>query len=124
MNVKIDTKEIFHVISLNEEILSANMAEVFKGLITETYKGDNKSIVLNLEGVGEMEQEIVEQIEQIHQELYSNKKSFVLCGLNPTIKSLFQEKDLTDTLNITPTESEAWDIVQMEEIVRELDMDI
>jgi hypothetical protein len=30
------------------------------------------------------------------------------------------ELDLTDILNITPTESEAWDIVQMEEIEREL----
>ncbi len=124
MNVKIDTKEIFHVISLNEAILSANMAEVFKELITETYKGDNKSIVLNLVQVHEIQQEIAEVIGQLHEELYSNNRSFVLCGLNQTIKSMFQEKNLADTLNITPTESEAWDIVQMEEIVRELDMDI
>jgi len=30
---------------------------------------------------------------------------------------------LSDTINITPTESEAWDIVQMEEIERELGLD-
>jgi hypothetical protein len=28
--------------------------------------------------------------------------------------------ELLDLMNITPTESEAWDIVQMEEIEREL----
>ena len=31
-----------------------------------------------------------------------------------------EENDWLDTMNITPTESEAWDIVQMEEIEREL----
>jgi len=34
--------------------------------------------------------------------------------------SLFESEDLPDVLNITPTESEAWDIVQMDEIEREL----
>jgi hypothetical protein len=31
-----------------------------------------------------------------------------------------EELDLAETMNITPSESEAWDIVQMEEIEREL----
>jgi len=33
------------------------------------------------------------------------------------------EAGLLELVNHTPTESEAWDIVQMEEIVRELDTD-
>jgi hypothetical protein len=33
---------------------------------------------------------------------------------------IIQDADLIDTMNITPTESEAWDIVQMEEMEREM----
>lgn len=124
MNVKIDTKEIFHVISLNDEILSANMAEDLTSLVAETYKADNKSVVLNLESVKQIDEMIADAISSIHQEIYSHKKSFVICGLTQSVKTVFQNKDLIDTLNITPTESEAWDIVQMEEIERELDMDV
>jgi hypothetical protein len=33
---------------------------------------------------------------------------------------LLEKEELLELMNITPTESEAWDIVQMEEIEREL----
>ena len=37
------------------------------------------------------------------------------------VKEAFAKTNLLETINYTPTESEAWDIVQMEEIERELD---
>jgi hypothetical protein len=40
--------------------------------------------------------------------------------MQPGVKALFKEEGLLDLINHTPTESEAWDIVQMEEIEREL----
>jgi hypothetical protein len=40
--------------------------------------------------------------------------------VNKPVEDLFESLELMDFLNITPTESEAWDIVQMEEIEREL----
>jgi len=36
------------------------------------------------------------------------------------VAKVFEEKELLDIMNITPTESEAWDILQMEEVEREL----
>jgi hypothetical protein len=36
------------------------------------------------------------------------------------VEEKLEELELLDLMNITPTESEAWDIVQMEEIEREL----
>jgi hypothetical protein len=36
------------------------------------------------------------------------------------VEEFFDQLELLDVLNFTPTESEAWDIVQMEEIEREL----
>jgi hypothetical protein len=35
------------------------------------------------------------------------------------VEEVFEQMELLDILNVTPTESEAWDIVQMEEIERE-----
>ena len=46
--------------------------------------------------------------------------SFVICNLQPKVEAVFEKEELIDVMNITPTESEAWDIVQMEEIEREL----
>jgi len=40
--------------------------------------------------------------------------------LQKGIENLFIDKNILDLLNVTPTESEAWDIAQMEEIEREL----
>jgi hypothetical protein len=43
----------------------------------------------------------------------------VFCNLADDVSDFLDENDLLEILNITPTESEAWDIVQMEEIERE-----
>ena len=46
--------------------------------------------------------------------------SFVVCNLNDVVETIFDKLELLEMMNVTPTESEAWDIVQMEEIEREL----
>ena len=61
-----------------------------------------------------------ENLGQLHRQFYDNNSSFVICEANPEIEKQFEEADILDYLNITPTESEAWDIVQMEEIERDL----
>ena len=40
--------------------------------------------------------------------------------MKPDVLQVFKEEDLFDALNYTPTLSEAWDIIQMEAIEREL----
>jgi hypothetical protein len=36
------------------------------------------------------------------------------------VEDMLDSNDLLEMMNVTPTESEAWDIVQMEEIERDL----
>jgi anti-anti-sigma regulatory factor len=60
------------------------------------------------------------QIAALQQSFYENNASLVICGLQPAVEDRLEELGLSETMNITPTESEAWDIVQMEEIEREL----
>ena len=123
MNVKIDTKEIFYVISITEEKLSANMAVELIKLVTEKQKEANKSIILDFTALAEIDKEAIDLLVKWHEKIYQDKKSLVIFGLSNPVKSALDEAGLLELVNHTPTESEAWDIVQMEEIVRELDTD-
>jgi hypothetical protein len=44
-----------------------------------------------------------------------------VCEILPELKNILDNSGLLEQLNYTPTESEAMDIVQMEEIEREFD---
>ena len=59
-------------------------------------------------------------IAQVQQQFYKNNRSFVICGLQKDVVQLLEQKELLEFMNVTPSESEAWDILQMEEIEREL----
>ena len=41
------------------------------------------------------------------------------CCMQPAVEEWLDAQGLLEIMNVTPTESEAWDIVQMEEIERE-----
>lgn len=123
MNVKIDTKEIFHVISILEEEVTANMSATFLAIIAKTQLAENKSIIFDFTEVKSIDEEIGNNLLKISQEIYSNNKSCVLCNLVIPVKEQLDKWGILNELNTTPTLSEAWDIVQMEEIERELGAD-
>ena len=120
MEVKTDTKEKFHVISVETDHLSANMTADLSSQLTPYLQGNNKNIVLKLTGVKTMEEEAAEALVKTQQAFYENGASFVICELHQDLETYLDSKDLLELMNVTPTESEAWDIVQMEEIEREL----
>lgn len=120
MNLKIDTKEKFHVISLNEPQLTANMTDELRELFNEVTQNDVKHIILNLENVQNITLPAAEFLLEQQQQFYAVGRSFVLCEIAPPVKEMLKKQDWFDLLNTTPTESEAWDIVQMEEVEREL----
>lgn len=120
MNVKIDTKEKFHVITVDEPVFSANMTAYLRKSLDEVTQNPVKHIILNLQEVNEIAPDMAGFIAEQQQLANEEGRSFVVCGMQPGIKALFKEEGLLDMINHTPTESEAWDIVQMEEIEREL----
>ena len=119
MKVKIDTKEKFHVISPEEPVLSANMTEELKQMLLPYLDTGIKNIVLKLGEVNEMDKRAAETIFNLQQTFYDKNASFVICEIQKPVEEIFDQNELLDILNFTPTESEAWDIVQMEEIERE-----
>jgi anti-anti-sigma regulatory factor len=121
MNIKIDTKEIFYVISILDSEMTANMSAPLLELITKQQEEEVKSLILQLEKVTVMDEGFASTLIALKDALYKKNKSFVICNLSENIKQNLVEWGILEALNYTPTESEAWDIVQMEEIVRELD---
>jgi anti-anti-sigma factor len=120
MNVKIDTKEKFSVITPEEHALTVNMTEEISRLLLSCLEKHEKNVVLNLRLVAELDGEAAETLATLQQEFYDQRTSFVICELQPQVEKWLDERELLEVLNVTPTESEAWDIVQMEEIEREL----
>lgn len=120
MKVKIDTKEKFHVINIQEPALTAIMTDELGKLFQECRQGPVKNIILNLHAVGSIEPEAALFLLQSQQESYDQLHSFVLCEIPKSTEEWLDKEEYLELMNITPTESEAWDIVQMEEIEREL----
>jgi anti-anti-sigma regulatory factor len=119
MIVKTDTKEKFVVITPIEAIISANMTADIEKLAQYASK-DVPHIIIKMSEVKEIAPEAAQKMAEVQQQFYENDHSFVICEMQTAVEAIFENEDLTDIMNITPTESEAWDIVQMEEIEREL----
>lgn len=120
MEVKTDTKEKFHVITVETDRLTANLTDELCKQLENFLKEDIKNIVLNLSTVSDIEDDGAESLVKTQQKFYDNSASFVICHLQPSVEDFLDNKNLLELMNVTPTESEAWDIVQMEEIEREL----
>ncbi len=120
MKVKIDTKEKFHVISPEENLLTANMTEELKHKLLPFLEKEIRNVVFKLGQVQEVDKDIAATIFTLQQTFYDKNASFVICEVQKPVEVLFDQLKLLEVLNITPTESEAWDIVQMEEIERTL----
>jgi anti-anti-sigma factor len=92
--------------------------------IDETFTGflqnEVKNIVVSMDNVASIDKSAAERIASIQQSFYENQASFVICGLQPQVEKIFEDADLLEQMNTTPSLSEAWDMVQMEEIEREL----
>ena len=119
MKVKIDTKEKFHIITPEDTILSANMTEELRQKLLPLLTTEIKNVVLKLGEVVEVDNYSAEAILNLQQEFYDNNASFVICEMQKKVEEYFDKLEMLEVLNVTPTESEAWDIVQMEEIERE-----
>jgi len=120
MEVKIDTKEKFHVITLLQPELSATMTEKLSDRLVSFLQSDIKNIVLNLKELRSIDNISAEKLVKVQQKFYENDASLVICEVQPQVEEFLDKDQLLEMMNITPTESEAWDIIQMEEIEREL----
>ncbi|MBS1591156.1 MAG: STAS domain-containing protein [Bacteroidetes bacterium] len=120
MEIKINTKEKFTALTPHVSYIYDNMAAELVATCTNILANPVKNVILNLQEVTNIEEQAAIAIANTQQAFYDANASFVICEINSEIENKLEQWELLDILNITPTESEAWDIVQMEEIEREL----
>jgi anti-anti-sigma factor len=120
MQYKIDTKEKFTVLTLLDTGLSSNFVPELNDLVKNLGLTSPKNLVLNLEPVKDWDLSIIALLAEHQEVFYDNNSSFVLCCLSDDLQNALDLTEFGEVMNLTPTESEAWDIVQMEEIEREL----
>lgn len=120
MQVKIDTKQKFHAITIIEPILSANMTAELDECLLPFLQNDVKNVILIVKDINELDDAAGEYLLKIQQTFYEQGASFVICELQSSVEDALDRAGILEMMNVTPTESEAWDIVQMEEIEREL----
>lgn len=120
MQVKIDTRERFHAITILEPTLAANMTEELEKTLLPILDKDVKNVVLILKDIPEVEEAAADCLVKIQQAFYDDGASFVICELTPAVEQYLENDGFLEMMNVTPTESEARDIVQLEEVEREL----
>jgi anti-anti-sigma factor len=120
MLFKIDTREKFYVIKIEEIDLSANLADDFTELLTNCLDTMPKNSIINLKKVDTISTEIIQQLVSFQEFSAENNISLVFCELTKGVKSILSNQDLLDIIHTTPTESEAVDMIYMEEMEREM----
>ena len=121
MEVKIDTKEKFHVITLLQPELSATMTEEMGDCLLPFLQNDVKNVVLILKNIESIDGIAAEKLLRIQQQFYEQNASFVILEIQKPVEESLDRSELLEMMNVTPTQSEASDIVMMEEIEREID---
>lgn len=127
MQVKTDTKDKFHAITVLGSSLSATMTDELGDCLLPYLQNDAslpdrqvKSLVLILKNIESVDIAAAEKLVYIQQKFYESNASFVICEMQPQVEDFLDQHELLEMMNVTPTQSEAWDILQMEEIEREL----
>ena len=126
MQYKTDTKEKFHAITVSGPELSATMTDELGDCLMPYLQNDAclpdrqvKNLILILKDIESIDIAAAEKLVYIQQKFYENSASFVICELQKKVEDFLDQNELLEMMNVTPTLSEAWDIVQMEEIERE-----
>jgi anti-anti-sigma factor len=120
MQVKIDTREKFYAITILDSVLAANMTEDLDRCLLPILEKDVKNVVLTLKDIQKVDDAAAEALVRIQMAFYDNSASFVICELSAAVEKSLEDNGLLEMMNVTPTESEAWDIIHLEEIEREL----
>jgi len=120
MQYKTDLKEKFTVVTFLDTSLTSNSVPEINELTQKMLSQSPKNLVLNCGHVKQWDASIIAVLGNAQQQFYDNNASFVICALSDTLQNSIDNSEYAEMMNLTPTETEAWDIVQMEEIEREL----
>ncbi|MGN7720750.1 hypothetical protein [Chitinophaga sp. 22620] len=122
MQFKIDTKEKIVLLRLEEETLDAKMSDAFVDATGAMDELEGKNLILDLHSLQSADDDGLKAIFTVYMRQYDRSLSAAVAGLNSTLTQKLTAA-YPGMLNIVPTESEAIDMVMMEDFERELDLD-
>lgn len=121
MKFEVDTTtDKVAIIKSKVEKLDAIHAPELKSEIVLLNKSGNKNLVMDLTETRYIDSSGLSAILVANRVCRDMNGTFVLCGLQSAVKNLISISQLDSVLKITPTSSEAVDLVYMEEVEREL----
>ena len=120
MDFKIDTKDSFSTITPLEKEISAKLTGRLSLKLEEMRQSGSNSFIIDLQQCEEMEDAVIPELLNMHEESYSKGQSLVFTGMSEKIIKLLKKRETDLMLNIAPTMVEAIDIVSMEILEREL----
>lgn len=123
MNFELKKEEKYTLITSNVEKLDSLNAPDLKSELVVLNKHNVRNIVVNLEGTRYCDSSGLSAILVGNRLCKNAGGTFVVAGLQPSVKKLISISQLETVLNITPTVSEAIDFVMMEEVERDLGND-
>ena len=120
MNFTSSQKDKLVVVVSNVEKLDAICAPELKAEVTLLNRENSKNIVVDLSATKYIDSSGLSAL-LVGQRLCRDANgTFVVCGLQETVKKLISISQLDSVFKITPTLNEAIDLVYMEEVEREI----
>ncbi|QEH40951.1 STAS domain-containing protein [Chitinophaga sp. XS-30] len=121
MQFKIDTKEKIVIFRLEETTLDAKMSDELVNAIGNIPGLEEKNLILDLHSLQSADESGLKAIFTVYHRQYERGLSAAIAHLNRTLTTTLSET-YPEMQNIVPTESEAIDMVMMEDFERDLDL--
>lgn len=121
MQFKIDTKEKIVIFRLEETTLNAKMSDGLESVVGNVPGIAEKNLILDLHSLESADESGLKAIFTVYNRQYERGLSAAIAGLNTTLTTALTGA-YPEMLNVVPTESEAIDMVMMEDFERELDL--
>ena len=119
MKYKIDTKEHFDIITPLCAQFDSILSDQLNELVDDS-RENARSLLIDFSQIETMTDENVRLLEALHNEMYNDNLSFILCHMHISCKKTVAENELEHLLNMAPTMNEALDMINMEGLEREL----
>ena len=120
MEFKIDTKDIYTVLSPVTDRLDENLTASIEKKWTELVGEGAKNLIVDLQACTSSAPGVMDSLTQLHETFYTEECSLVFTHLQADVKRQLQDHEYFDAVNFVPTMVEAVDIISMEMLERDL----
>jgi anti-sigma B factor antagonist len=123
MNFTIEDKGRFTLVTSNVEKLDTSCAPELKSELVYLNKTGVRNVIIDLTNSRYCDSSGLSALLVANRLCKSVNGSLVVCGLQEPVQKLVQISQLESVLSITPTPSEAVDLLYMEEIEKDVNKD-